>query len=96
MPKKNASRPRIVVITQGADDTIVATAGSVRTFPVPKVDNIVDTNGAGDAFCGGFLAMLMEGRSLEEAVKAGNHTAGIVIRRSGCQFADAARYVPSA
>jgi hypothetical protein len=46
LPKKNAARPRIVVITQGAEPTLVATAGAVTAYPVPKVDDVVDTNGA--------------------------------------------------
>ena len=27
--------------------------GEVQSFPVGKVDNVIDTNGAGDAFVGG-------------------------------------------
>ena len=52
LPKKNSSLPRIAVITQGTDPTIVATGGDkpgILTFPVRPVkeDEIVDTNGAG-------------------------------------------------
>ncbi len=48
----HSNRPRMVVITQGADPTIVVYEGVVKTFPVIpiKPENIVDTNGAGDAF----------------------------------------------
>jgi adenosine kinase len=91
MPKKNSSRPRTVIITQGDAPTIVATPDSVHEFPVPKVANLVDTNGAGDAFCGGFLAMMIQQKPIEEAVNTGHYTAGIVIQRSGCQFSDAKR-----
>lgn len=54
------TRPRVVVITQGSSETIVAVQGVVRTFPVEKIPNhlLVDTNGAGDAFVGGFIAQL--------------------------------------
>ena len=31
--------------------------GEVQSFPVGKVDNVVDTNGAGDAFVGGEQAL---------------------------------------
>jgi adenosine kinase len=92
MPKKNTARPRMVVITQGENSTVVASEGKVTEYAVSKVEKVVDTNGAGDAFCGGFLAMLIQGKSVEEAVKAGHYTASVVIQRSGCQFADAARY----
>lgn len=49
-----------MVITQGSSETIVAVQGVVRTFPVEKIPNhlLVDTNGAGDAFVGGFIAQL--------------------------------------
>ena len=51
LPKKNANRKRIVIITQGTDPTIVATAGetTVEQFPVRQINSadIVDTNGAG-------------------------------------------------
>jgi adenosine kinase len=92
MPKKNAAKARMVVFTQGADSTIVAVDGKVTAYAVPKVDTITDTNGAGDAFCGGFLASIMQGKSVEEACNCGHYTAGVVIQRSGCQFADAKRY----
>ncbi|CAG8734936.1 11975_t:CDS:2, partial [Acaulospora colombiana] len=38
------------------------------TYPVEKLrdDEIVDTNGAGDAFAGGFMGGLVLGKSLEE------------------------------
>jgi hypothetical protein len=37
MPKASGARPRTVVITQGAQPTIVATGGRVTLYPVPKV-----------------------------------------------------------
>ncbi|OCF34026.1 adenosine kinase [Kwoniella heveanensis BCC8398] len=87
MPKSNASRPRLVVITQGADSTLVASssasgaAGNLKTsdpnpktYPVPALsaDKIVDTNGAGDMFAGGFLGALALGKSLDECIEIGH------------------------
>jgi len=92
LPKKNASKPRMVVITQGSLATVVATPDSVQEFPVPSGVKVVDTNGAGDAFCGGFFAGLMQGKSVEDSVNCGHYTAGVLIQRSGCQYADAERY----
>eukprot|EP00960_Hanusia_phi_P059748 764276-Hanusia_phi.AAC.2 len=46
LPKKNSSKPRMVVITQGSDSTIVATPDGATEYPVTKVDKVVDTNGA--------------------------------------------------
>lgn len=51
----NKERPRIVIFTQAGDPIIVAEGGRIREIPVEKLppEQIVDTNGAGDAFCGG-------------------------------------------
>merc|ERR1712224_914217 len=52
------SRKRTVVVTQGVNPTLVAINGHVTEYPVvplPK-ESLVDTNGAGDAYVGGFLA----------------------------------------
>merc|ERR1712182_28207 len=59
-------KKRHVVITQGADSTIV------------------DTNGAGDAYVGGFLAGLAKGKDIEGCHKAGAYSASIIIQQSGC------------
>ena len=47
--------PRIALLTRGPDGVMVVTADG--DFPVlPPQVRVVDTIGAGDAFCGGFLA----------------------------------------
>lgn len=85
---KVSSRPRTVIFTSGASSTAVATASGVQTVPVPKIDasKIIDTNGAGDSFVGGFLAGLARGKSLVEAVQAGHYAAGVVIQHDGCAY----------
>ncbi|KAL7570509.1 hypothetical protein ACA910_004287 [Epithemia clementina (nom. ined.)] len=85
LPKKNEQRKRIVVFTQGSKSTIVATEGKVTEFAVQPIaaDKLVDTNGAGDAFVGGFLAQLSMGKDMEACVKAGHWAAGIIIQQSG-------------
>ena len=64
LPKASGTRPRIVVITQGSSPTILACQGKVVTFPVEPLANelLVDTNGAGDSFAGGFIAKLIQGQ----------------------------------
>jgi adenosine kinase len=85
---------RTVVITQGAKQTVAAVGGAIAaTVPVDPVANIVDVNGAGDAFVGGFLAATARGAPLELAVRVGHWAAGEVIQRSGCAF-DAAKKCP--
>ncbi|XP_072347742.1 adenosine kinase-like isoform X3 [Scyliorhinus torazame] len=91
LPKVNEKRQRIVVFTQGKEDTIVATVDNVIAYPVLdiKQDEIVDTNGAGDAFVGGFLSQLVYDHPLEKCIQAGHYAANVIIRRSGCTFPEA-------
>ncbi|XP_023658814.1 adenosine kinase-like isoform X2 [Paramormyrops kingsleyae] len=86
LPKENESRQRTVVFTQGKRGTVVAKGDKVVTFPVVEIDQseIVDTNGAGDAFVGGFLSQIVQERPLEDCIRAGHYAANVVIRRAGC------------
>jgi adenosine kinase len=82
------SRKRTVVITQGADPIIVACNGSVKQYPIitlPK-EKLIDTNGAGDAFVGGFLAALSKGLEMEACCKAGAYAASVIVQHSGCTY----------
>ena len=94
LPKASGARARIVIITQGADATVIAQDGATRSVPVPKLppSAIVDTNGAGDAFVGGFLAYFAKGASIDDAVRAGHWAAGHVLGQSGCKFDASAVY----
>jgi adenosine kinase len=87
LPKANSSRPRVVVITQGAHPTILASsddAGKVRTFEVNAVpkEEIVDTNAAGDAFAGGFLGAYVAGKDLDEAILVGHKLAAMCVKQA--------------
>uniref|UniRef100_G1L4R7 Adenosine kinase n=1 Tax=Ailuropoda melanoleuca TaxID=9646 RepID=G1L4R7_AILME len=88
LPKVNPKRQRIVVFTQGREDTIMATESEVTAFAVLDQDQkeIVDTNGAGDAFVGGFLSQLVSEKPLTECIRAGHYAASVIIRRTGCTF----------
>ena len=46
-------------------------------------DQIVDANGAGDAFVGGFLAAFALHQSIEKCVKAGFYAAWEILQVSG-------------
>lgn len=87
-PKASGTRPRIVVFTQGSEATIVASQGVVTVYPVDPLPRelLVDTNGAGDAFVGGFLSQLIQEKDFSECVRAGHWAARTIIQRSGCTF----------
>jgi len=88
------SRKRTVVITQGTSPTIVAINGHVKEYPIIALekDKVIDTNGAGDAFVGGFLAALSKGRSVEECCRAGAYSASVIVQHSGCTYPDKPSY----
>ncbi|XP_017552039.1 adenosine kinase isoform X3 [Pygocentrus nattereri] len=88
LPKVNKKRQRIAVFTQGKEGTVMTKGDKVETFPVIQTDqsDIVDTNGAGDAFVGGFLSELVQDKSLEQCIRAGHYAANVIIRQAGCTF----------
>jgi len=90
LPKSNPSRPRIVIITQGAQKTVVAISdqSDIKSFPVhPLADaQIVDTNGAGDAFAGGLLGALVTGKNLDDSILAGHALARACVQQVGPQY----------
>lgn len=88
LPKRFTERPRMVVFTQGKDPVIVVQDGKIKEFAVPAFEQskIVDTNGAGDAFVGGFLAQLVQDRSLDDCIRCGNYAAQTCLRHQGCSF----------
>ncbi|KAK1738213.1 adenosine kinase [Skeletonema marinoi] len=84
-PKKNEEKKRFVIFTQGSTSTIVAHDGKVEEYkvvPLPKED-LVDTNGAGDAFVGGFLAGVMAEKSVGDSVELGHEAARFIIQQPG-------------
>lgn len=58
---------------------------SVSEYPVIPCpsDELLDTNGAGDAFVGGFLAGMAKGVTQDECAAMGNYCATTIIKRSG-------------
>jgi len=94
MKKENKSRSRMVIFTQGANETIVCRDGKISKFlPIlcPK-EEIVDSNGAGDSFVGGFLSRFVQKKSIEECIAAGHYAAYECIRRSGATFPETPKF----
>lgn len=87
LPKENGKRKRVAIVTQGTLPTLVAIQGEegVKEFPVHAIDpaQITDTNGAGDAFAGGLLAGIVEGKTLEESIDIGQWLARLSIQELG-------------
>ncbi len=71
-----------VVITWGKRGVFVATPEKHSVLSVPKV-KVLDTTGAGDAFNGGLLTALSEGKDLWEACRFANALASVAVQRMG-------------
>ncbi|RZA01489.1 MAG: sugar kinase [Moraxellaceae bacterium] len=74
---------RELVLKRGAEDAVIITQGSQVHVPVPPVDKVIDTTGAGDTFNAGYLAARLQNASAEDAARQGIRCAGIIIRHRG-------------
>lgn len=96
-PKQKYNNPRIpsqykagrvVVITHSEKPVLLTKTdwNVVKEFPVPSLDDeeLKDTNGAGDAFTGGFLAMYIWGKPLEQCIECALYCATECVKQQGC------------
>ena len=75
---------RAVIIKTGSDGAWYKTAdGEQGAVAAIKVDNVVDTVGAGDGFAVGVISALLEGKPLPQAVKRGNKIGSLAIQVQG-------------
>ena len=101
--KINKNKKRIVVVTSGPDPaacyefdhkTQKETFSGVYPVRDVPVEEIIDTNGAGDSFAGGFLSQLMKGKTLDKCMIAGHWAASIIITKRGCEIPKGIKYEP--
>lgn len=72
-----------IVFKRGAEDVIVYQNGHQQNFPVPKVDNVLDTTAAGDTFNAGYLAARLCGKTIANAVQQACACAAVIIQHCG-------------
>ena len=75
---------KIVAVKLGSKGCYVTDGKESHSIEAFKV-NVVDTTGAGDAFCAGFLYGLINGKSLYECGKIGNFVASRCIMKMGAR-----------
>lgn len=75
---------RHLVVTQGAEPTLLVTAAGVQSVPTHPVEPR-DTVGAGDTFAGTLAARLAEGEGWVESLRAANVAAALSTRGTGAQ-----------
>lgn len=89
---------RTIVITRGNKSTLVGIEGGdvleVEVEPLSE-DEIIDMNGAGDAFAGGFLSQLVRERPILDCVKAGHWAARAMIKTSGTKLPEKCSFRPA-
>jgi len=73
----------IVLIKMGANGCLLSCASSTSLIPAYPLQNPINTIGAGDAFCAGFLAAYLNGQLPEDAARWANAAAHIVIQGTG-------------
>lgn len=72
-----------IVVKNGPNSALVATAGAQEFVPVPEVVVPVDTTAAGDGFNAGYLAARLSGDEPLQSASAAHRLAGHVIRHPG-------------
>lgn len=82
-PIIRALGPKTVVIKLGSAGCIIDSAQGQMFVPAYPVDRVVDTTGAGDAFCGGFLAATLWGWHTADAAQIGHLAAARVVSQWG-------------
>ena len=93
--KKLKSKNRIFITTCSNNPVLISKFDYKRNkmefilksfpFNINKND-IVDTNGAGDSFLGGFVAGFILGENLENCCKIGNLASEVILKNIGCTF----------
>ena len=89
-----SNKTRIIIITVGSSgvfcsqyDSISGIKSNFQTFAnYINSNEIIDFNGAGDAFLGGFLSQQMLNKTFENCCRLGNYVASVVIKNFGCNF----------
>jgi ribokinase len=75
---------KTVVLKKGALGCEIRDAGRSIAIPAVAVD-AVDPTGAGDAFCGGFLAGMIATRDIVQAARQGTVAASFAVERPGIE-----------
>lgn len=76
----------LFVMTRSEKGSVICHGGQTVVHPANPVRKVVDTTGAGDAYCAGFLYGWANAWSLEECARLGTHCATQVIQQVGARI----------
>ncbi|AQZ11886.1 ADO1 (YJR105W) [Zygosaccharomyces parabailii] len=84
----DSNTKRTVIFTHGLEPTVVVSTRGTKTYPVKPISNdkIVDTNGAGDAFAGGFVAGLAQNYDMDKSIDLGQWLAALSLQEIGPSY----------
>ena len=77
-----SSWSKVLAATLGKEGSWVMSEGKIYAIP-PYPARVVDTNGAGDVYAGGFLHAYLEGRRVQETGTFASQAASVVVGKLG-------------
>ena len=76
----------LFVMTRSDKGSVIVRAGEQHVQAATPVEQVIDTTGAGDAYCAGFLYGWVHDKSLAECARAGTLCATAVIQQVGARI----------
>ncbi|NCF24084.1 MAG: adenosine kinase [Gammaproteobacteria bacterium] len=76
----------LFVMTRSEHGSVIFHRGELHVQQATPVEKVIDTTGAGDAYCAGFLYGWVHDRSLAECARAGTLCATAVIQQVGARI----------
>lgn len=73
----------VSIVKGGEDVTYIVTADTITTVPYFKAEHVIDTVGAGDGFCAGFLVGVLKAYDYPESVRIGNLVGSMIVQTEG-------------
>jgi adenosine kinase len=80
-----ASRTQAVIVTRGAEGSLLRRGDDVVEIPAVAAERVVDPTGAGDGYRAGLLHGLVLGRPLETAARIGSLVGALQVAHQGTQ-----------
>jgi adenosine kinase len=80
-----ASRVRALIVTKGAEGSVIHSGGRQYAIPAARPDAVVDPTGCGDAFRAGLLFGLMNGLDWDTTGRIASLMGSIKIAHAGTQ-----------
>ena len=90
LARRLASHGVVAAVKVGKDGAWIAKGEELHRIDPVLVDEVVDTNGAGDSWAAGFLSAYLRGKSLAEAGRIASHVGAETVKHLGPIVPDAA------